>query len=176
MITEKYIMKRLREFAASDAGKALIKEKTGKTYVPSFDKSTINEYGKEMKEILYTHIHPIINTIKMEDIIVGEPIKDSEGNVSIKLSFKEGSLHRQSLDPDCSGIDNIVLLFAHGYQARNKVRGVWADSHEKGEIWSLQQRAGNDFMESAVDEFNGKAKGVCVAVLEDKYKSGASSN
>lgn len=172
MISEKYIMKRLREFAASDAGKALIKEKTGKTYIPEFGESMIKKYGDDMKKILYAHIHPIINTVKMEDIVVGEPIKDSEGNVSIKLSFEEGSLHRQSLDPDYSGIDNIVLLFAHGYQARNKVRGEWANSHVEGEIWSLQQRAGNDFMESAVDEFNGKAKGVCVAVLEDEYKSG----
>jgi len=82
-------------------------------------------------------------------------------------------LHRESLRPDLypDGLDNIVLLFAHGYNARNPVMGQWKNSRSYPHIiLSLQRREPNNFLQEAVEEFNSKGSSIAKAVLEDTYK------
>lgn len=116
-ISENYIMKLVREYAKSPEGKQAIREKYGIEYDEKFTRSQVKAYGNKMKKILYNHIHSEIKSISMDDIIVEEPLLREDGRFEIKLSFREESLHRESLYPD--GLKNIVLLFAKGYRGNS---------------------------------------------------------
>ena len=108
----------------------------------------------------------------MDDIVISDFIFNEEGKLTIKISFKEGSLQRESLRPDLypDGLENIVLLFAHGYDA-NGIRGQWKNSKSyPAHINSLRHRDPNGFLQDAVDEFNSKGGNIAKAVLEAKYR------
>ena len=172
MITPEYIMQQLRAWASTKQGKAAIKAKYGIEYDEKGNKA-LEKYAQLMKEILYKHTHEVIKSITMDDIEVGVLTKSRDGSLSIKISFKEGSLHRESLRPDLypNGLDNIVLLFAHGYNARNPVMGQWKNSRSYPHtVRSVQKREPNNFLQEAVEEFNIKGGGIAKAVLEDIYK------
>lgn len=172
MITPEYIMQQLRVWASTKQGKAVIKEKYGIDYDEKGNK-VLEKYAQMMKEILYKHTHEVIKSINMEDIEVGVLTTAQDGSLSIKISFEEGSLHRESLRPDLypDGLDNIVLLFAHGYNARNPVMGQWKNSRSYPHIIrSVQRREPNNFLQEAVEEFNSKGSSIAKAVLEDTYK------
>jgi hypothetical protein len=172
MITEKYIMKRVSEWASTDAGKAAIKAKYGIDYDEKAD-AALRKYAEMMKNILYKHTHDLIKSISRDDIEIGELHTNDDGKAEIKISFKEGSLQRESLRPDKypDGVENIVLLFAHGYDAGAAVKGVWVGSKSYPHvITSKQHREPNDFLQDAISEFNAKSGGIAQAVLEDRYK------
>lgn len=66
----------------------------------------------------------------------------------------DGEGHRESLQPDeYAGIDNIAVLLNDGYEARNKVFGVWRGHNGDQPIWSRRIRHGAYFIENAVDRF-----------------------
>ena len=173
MLSEQYIMQRVREYAKTEAGKVAIRKKYGIEYSEGIDLSPYREYGRQMKDILYRHVNALIRSVASEDILVSEPKLDAKGSVSVMLSFREGSLRRDSLYkkgyPD--GLENIVLLFAHGYQAGNHAYGVWKyGSFTSGRpIRSRTDREPNGFLKDAVDEFNRLADGAAMAVLTDEY-------
>lgn len=175
MITEDYFMQLVRNYAKSPAGRKAIKEKYGVTYAPEFSPHDAKYYGEMMKKILYQRIHPLISSIEMDDIIVGSPTLDSTGKYyTIHVGFAEGSLHRESLYPEGypHGLDNIILLFAHGYNAKDAVHGSW-QYHGKTireDTWSKTSREPNSFLDDAVAEFDKKAKGIAIAILEDEYE------
>ena len=172
MISEKTIMKKLEEWAKTSQGKAAIKEKYGIDYDDKTNKSLM-KYANRMKAILYEHIHQVIKSIEMDDIVIGDFEVNSDGRLTIKLSFKDGSLHRESLRPDKypKGIDNIVLLFTRGYDAGNPVFGVWKNSWSyPATIKSLQHREPNDFLKEAVEQFNSESGDIAQAFLESTYQ------
>ncbi len=174
MITEAYINKLIEEYAKSPAGKAEIKRKTGITYTDKDPSAMLTAYGEQMKNILYKHVSALIKSVTPEDIIVEKPYLDRDGLWRLEVSFREGSLRRDSLDLDDypEGLDNIVLLFAKGYNARNYVYGWWMTSYgNHGDVRSRKSREGSDFLIQAVNEFNnGAGKGIARAELLGAYK------
>lgn len=173
MISEAYINKLVKEWAKTPAGKAEIKKVTGKDYDEKFGLGKAREYGRRMQRILFEKINPIIKSIQLTDIVVGEPTIDDDGQTRLLISFKEGSLHRESLDssryPD--GLNNIVLLFAKGYHANGSIHGTWHKPSGDVEVWSRRSREPNDFLYRAVADFNNMANGIAIAELDNKYKN-----
>lgn len=174
MITEAYINRLIEEYVKTPAGKAAIKEKTGVNFTQKNPTTMLLAYGEQMKYILYKNVNSLIKSITLDDIVVRRPYRDKNGLWYLEISFREGSLHRDSLDLDNypDGLNNIVLLFAKGYHARNNVYGWWMDKYgNHGNVRSRKDRAGSDFLLQAVDEFNsGVGKGVARAELLGDYK------
>ena len=179
MISESLIMRLVRQYANSPQGKREIFRKYGLIYQEDVSTAELSSYGEKMKQILFNHINPLIRSITMDDIIVGTPKKNEKGYWTLRVSFNEGSLQRDSLyyDGYPQGLNNIVLLFAHGYHARDYVYGWWDlpnqnwyGGNEFVNVRSRKDRDPNNFLYDAVDEFNGSVHGFAVATLEEKYK------
>ena len=176
MITDSYIMKLVKDYANSPEGRRKIKEKYGIDYKDSAPQTELLAYGKQMKQVLYKYVSGVIKSITLDDIIVGNPKKDVDGQWSLEISFREGSLRRESLDSDYfpEGISNIVLLFAKGYRASNYVYGLWDITGKKDyrKVRSRKERESNDFLERAVNEFNSNhGNDVARAELLGAYKN-----
>lgn len=169
MISEKYIMKLVKNYAKSNEGKAAIKAKYGITYEQRFDEKKATAYGEQMRNILFKHVNSVIKSITLDDIEVGDVEVDDSGKYSIKISFDKGSLHRESLRPDLypDGLHNIVLLFERGYHAANAVKGEWHGQY----ISSRTDREPNSFLNDAVEEFNKLNGKIATATLEGVYKN-----
>lgn len=173
MLSQEYILKLMKDYAKSDAGKKNIKKTTGLTYLENVDiKNYLVTNANLMKSILYEHIP--INSVSINDIIVGEPRVNKDGRWEISVSFDKKNLKRDSLDlynyPE--GIENIVLLFTTGYSARDYVYGWWvSNGTTKGNVRSKIERRGDDFLSRAVKEFNNKTdKNLAQAKLTEEYK------
>lgn len=79
---------------------------------------------------------------------------DEDGQMRAAVTFKEESLHRESLDPTMYplGVDNIVMLFTKGWDTGGKQ--VWGEWHGYPYTKSKTHSDPNPFMQQAVDEFN----------------------
>lgn len=172
MISSDYIMNSLKRWASTKRGKAVIKEKYGIDYDDKRN-TALKKYANKMKEILYNHVHSVIKSIEPDDIVVGNFVVNKDGRLTVKISFREGSLHRESLRPDLypEGLENIVLLFAHGYETKNPIYGVWKNSRSyPAVIEGKRSRAANNFLYDAVAEFNAYGGKIAQAVLESEYR------
>ncbi len=181
MISEDYIVEKLKAFVESDEGKKVIEKKYGiknfklGTNDIGVKKKELKNYGNKMKNILCAHMpqsnyngFPIVDK---SEIIIGSPI-DGGSYYALYLSFKNGSLERDSLVPG-EHLDNIVLLYTKGYEASRPAYGSW-DVGNGEMVWvkeGVTSRAPNDFMKEAVQEFNQRyeKKGV-MARLVGQYK------
>lgn len=175
---EDYIMKRLHEYALTPQGKKEIKEKYGIDYGKS-NSIAFRECGEKMKEILYRHITTFTSTnpdgsvncplqyFNKNDIIVGQPKMSADGKMEINISFREGSLDRDSF-VKTEHLENIVLLFTRGYKAKSYVRGYWKPAGRI--VKSRISREPNQFLSSAVEEFNLTIGKKAIAELDIKYK------
>ena len=175
MLSEEYIMKLCEQYAASPHGRTAIKEKYGIDYNPKDKGSVIAVYGEKMRRILFEVVNQVIPSFLLEDIIIGQPVRDKAGRVSLKISFRSDALFRESLDPVMyGGVDDIVLHFAYGWHAKGYVYGLWHRPGWNGgrlvQVRSRKDREPNRFLKHAVWEFNEQAKGVAVAELEAPYK------
>lgn len=176
MISQRYIMELLRKFAKSPAGQEAIKEASGADYKASGRDEEMRRYGLQMKKILYEYIKPVIHSFRSEDIIVDFPEAEN-GQYTVRVSFNAAALRRDSLYPEKykDGLENIVLLFAHGYRASNYAYGPWSAMDSSGAqkplgwIRSRISRPQNPFLHMAVAEFNRMAGGKALAYLEEKY-------
>lgn len=123
--------------------------------------------AKKQRDILLHYLVQVgLGSIAPEDIIIGEPSVDKNGGLSVGLWFDPESIFRPSLVPEeYKGIENIVLHFTHGWDARGSVYGYWESAGR--DTWSRSYFAGDDFMQQAVDDFN--ALGLGVAELSNKY-------
>lgn len=171
MLSQKYIMNLLREYASSPAGKKQIKKKYGAEYVGTYlTKSQMKQYGEKLKATLLDYITPLIKSITADDIIVGEPWMNKKTKEwRLNISFNEENLARKSLVPG-QRLNNIVLLFTKGYHASRQVYGEWVTPNGTKYIASRVQRDPNDFLQRAVDMFNAESNGVVKAQLSGRYK------
>lgn len=187
MLSEEFIMEKLKRYANSPQGKKKIKEMYGIDYgedSKSAKKEMIKE-AKIMREILYKHITTTfenddeirerMKSFKLEDIIIGTPkkVKDKWG---IMLSFNEKALERESLYEDKypDGVEDIVLLLTKGYHAKDYVYGWYYTGRGYGMDWariqSLKDRDPEPFLQNAVNEFNEKNTSEAKAALVGEYK------
>ena len=178
MLSEKDIMELVREYANSPEGKQQIKETCGVEYEEKVDEAKLRKYGEKMKEILFRHINPVIDSISPNDIVVGN-LKKTDDGYRMEISFRENSLYRESLYVDGyygnEQLQNIVLLFAKGYHARDYVYGYWVKPGKNIDVGQMsirsrKDREPNSFLEEAVKEFNQTANGYAEAILDEKYK------
>lgn len=171
MISEKEIMKKVYEYAKTEEGKAAIKAATGMDYDETFTVSKAKSYGNKLKDILYKHIVALIKSFSINDIIVGDVMIGKDGRYSMKISFDDEALKRQSLRPDLypEGLQNIILLFAHGYHTNKPIYGVWHKETGDVRVRGRRDREPNNYLHEAINEFNILAKGIAFAQLEEKY-------
>jgi len=116
MISEKLIMEKVKEYAASPVGRKAIKEKHSIDYVPVDSKvaaARMCATALKAQKILHRHICDVISSITTDDILIGEPTIKKDGTAEIILSFREDALFRQSLQPSKypRGVEDIVLHF-----------------------------------------------------------------
>ncbi len=132
--------------------------------------------AQRMADILYSHmisdtqeVGHGLSTVPKSAIIIGKPVcVGKDGSYKIDISFDSSLLHRDSLYKEKypEGINDIVSLFVHGYNAKNSVHGQWHGDV----IWSLRNRAPNNFIQKAVDEFNSMNSGKdATAKVGDDY-------
>lgn len=88
----------------------------------------------------------------ISNFVAGTPAVLEAGEmtvITIPFNF-EGNLHRDSLCPaKYNGVDNIVALLNNGYSAGATVYGSWHGQ----DIYSLKQRSGTRFIQTAVRQF-----------------------
>lgn len=167
IIPDGYIESVINEYSRTESGK-----KKGLPKNPFKSSTTapkdMNNYAIEMKEILYEHIHDVIDSVIEADIEVGSPYKDSAGAWCIDIEFKPGVMRRESLIPKAypEGVENIVLHFSHGWDADNYVYGSWHGDR----VRSRKHKNPDPFLKEAVDEFNAKYGDVARAELTAEYK------
>ena len=135
----------------------------------SISKEDTIKAAEKQREFLLRRLEQVgLGTIAVEDIVIGEPTVDKSGNLSIEIWFDLESLFRPSLAPEKhKGVENIVLHFTHGWDARGSVYGYWESASR--DTWSRSYFAGDDFMQEAVDDFNALELGK--AELNDIYKT-----
>ena len=178
MLSDTQILEYIKKFSQTSHGKQEIQKVYKGKFVPKYTTDgakpmtikQMKQIGEEMKKILFYEISKLIESFKYDDIIVSKPtfIGDS---YMINISFDEQALKRESLDPSTyQGVDNIVKLFVHGYDAGGSVRGVWK-GHGSDVIWSLRKREPDDFMDDATNIFNKQYKGIAHAELLKEYKN-----
>lgn len=180
MLSEDYIMNIIRAYAKTPHGKAQIKKKYGIDYKGEGEgkrmkKADLPKYGEQMKQILYSHIHHLIKSITLEDIIVGAPTKDVDNQWKIDISFRTGALERDSLVPG-KRLNNIVILFTKGYHASKYAHGKWNIAAPGAEakyvyVQSKKDREGNDFLQQAVNQFNAEFGDIAKAELGEVYRN-----
>lgn len=167
---------KISAFLKSNEGKQKITEaktkvlKEGRTFGQSgtaISKEDAIRAAIKQRDILLRRLEQVgLGTITAGDIVIGEPVVDKNGNLSVDISFDSESLFRPSLAPDeYKGVENIVLHFTHGWDARGAVYGYWESAGR--DTWSRSYFAGDDFMQQAVDDFN--ALGFGTAELNEKY-------
>jgi|GEM_PF-1706477 len=170
VISKNEIMKKVKKFAKTSQGRKKIKDKTGISYDPNgLSFKDLKKLGAMARKILHSHIQPVVASVTLDDILISESSKKRDGTIEIKLSFREGALFRESLQPSrYSGVENIVIHFAKGWTARDYVWGSWSG---KTNIRSRIAEVPNSFLNDAISSFNAQAKGVAVARLIDDFES-----
>lgn len=176
MLSQKYIMDILLKFAKSPKGKEAIKETYGVEFDDGKTGQMMRKYGLQMKKILFQYVQSVIHSFRSNDIMVDFPTVEN-GEFVVRVSFNASALKRDSLYPEKyqRGLENIVLLFAHGYRASDYAYGIWSAVDAKGNqkplgwIRSRISRPQNPFLHMAVAEFNRMANGAAFAYLEEKY-------
>lgn len=176
MISEKYIEGLLNSYIKSSEGQKVVKQYRkdvfdGKIHAEDsgiLSKEEMIAMGKKMVDILYSEISGAIPSFSKDAIILSEPKPSADGEYKISINIQPDALHRDSLWQDGypNGVDDIVLLFTTGYQARGYVYGEWHGVPYRSKI----SRESNNFLMRAVDSFNSAATGKSKAELGDKYK------
>ena len=119
--------------------------------------------AEELRRVLYEYIHDVIDSFDEDDIEIGMPRPDENGSYIIELRFRPERVWRPSLT-GTGGVDNIVRLFATGFDARAQVYGEWHGNR----IGSRTHLEGDDFLIRAVQEFERDNPTVQVT-LNEKY-------
>lgn len=125
------------------------------------------EIAKEMKNILFDEIKPVIPSFRKSDIVIKKPKFDGN-DIQIILSFQNASLKRDSLNPN-DELNDIVMLKTVGYNSvKHRISGKW---HGKI-IRNKASMKPNSFLADAVDKFNDlHLEEQIRAKLTDEYSS-----
>lgn len=106
--------------------------------------------------------HRLENIERMGNYIVG---------VDIIFWLNEDLIHRDSLNPNSQGVDNIIKLLNNGWKCSlNTPSGKWHGIQIKG----LAQKQGTGAVANAVDEFNEAYSntGFSAELLDKEYRNG----
>lgn len=165
-----YLKRVIKEYAASDAGKADIKEQIGVTYDPKFTKGTAKRYVELLRHNIYVAIRERIESFSPASISCSEVRVGTNGRFYADIILNAAALRRESLYPEKypEGVDNIVLHFVHGWHAKNYAYGVWRD--RSSFTVSRKDKEPDSFLEDVVNEFNSAMGEIAIAYIDPKYK------
>ena len=188
VISEAYIMRRLNEFAKSDAGKTIIaqfrKDLAGKGLgggagVLSKDKAQeiIQEICEEFKAVVLE----VIKSFRVDAIHAKVEDFDEQGclraNISVDAeALQRASLHRMNKDLTIGhgeGVEDILALFTHGYSLSKRPYGFWVHNggNSMSRIGARMHRDSNPFLTDFVNRLNAEYAGRCTVTLNDKYRA-----
>lgn len=186
VISEAYIMRRLREFVQFDAGKAKIAqvrkdlaEQIGSAAgTLSEDKAQkiLRAICKEFKQV----VRKEIKSFRADAIHANIEGYDDNGFLRAGISVDDDALRRASLHHMNSnlsishgeGVNDILALFAHGYELSKRPYGFWVHDGGNSMTWigARMHRDPNPFLANFVSEANAKYAGQCTVTLKDDYR------
>ena len=179
-----FINSLLRQYVQTVGGQNAMKNHFSKYGAAGVDTSKADALARRMVSLLGEHILSVIPSFDTSAIHALPAGPDQNGNLKIQIVIDDDALWRSSLSPNPAvtdisgwknyatrngrlGTDNIVLQFAKGWDTGMKaVFGEWHGYY----VESAYLRAPNDFLLSAVSEFNRGAPRGVTAQLEEKYK------
>ena len=140
------------------------------TLISRYDETDAEEYAYKMMDFIWNAMPASLRGgVEFYPPAVWT---DDNGQMRASVTFKEESLHRDSLDPVMYplGVDNIVMLFTKGWDTGGKQ--VWGEWHGYPHTKSKTQSDPNPFLQQAVEAFNNcywGSDGV-LAILDYQYE------
>ena len=192
VVSEKYIMQRLKAFMKSEAGKAFIADHLRDAYDKSIDaggitREDVDDILKDIKEEFIDAVKDVIPSFRGECVHVNAGAMDKKNKIRASISVEDEALRRESLhymNRDLTighggGIDDILALFTHGYTLTKRPYGFWVRNTASSptgtplvRIGALMHRDPNPFLEKFVELMNYKYADICSITLNDKYTKG----
>lgn len=183
-ISAEYVNSLLESFLKTGSGSKAVREHIGKYGASGVNLKEANELVEDLIVDLRHRLRAVIPGFDTNAVHASPAVADKRGRIIVKIAIDNDALWRDSLTPLPSsaeisgwknyavrngrlGTDNIVLQFAKGWDASGK--SVFGDWHGKY-VQSTHHREPNDFLASAVNEFNRNAPAGVHAKLEDKYR------
>lgn len=194
MITEQYIMERLREYAKTPEGTAQVeglykRQAENGTFRGKGIRAQVKSYLAEIASKLYEAISETIPSFsRSRDSIHATIQKSDDSGIAAQITIDEDALHRESLHymnrqtyantsklkiSAGSGVYDIVGLFAHGYSIKGRrPYGFWVHAGGESEerVGARMKRDPDPFLERLVERLNTDYGDICEITLNEKYK------
>lgn len=164
MISEAYITQLLQKFAASKAGKKVIKE-----HIPDYSDPMTN-LAKELRDDIVAAYNQTTSvnarSMGVSKIYVGVPkIDKSSSSWVVDISFSDSLLSRDSLTgwrgaPTGRGVYDIFGLITQGYPRIKRVYGVWEGRNNGKPISNKISRPPNSFISDTISSFEANHPGI----------------
>lgn len=192
VISQDYIMKLLKEYAKTEAGKQRIADEMSKTFngessgvTGGITRQRVDEILNEIRDKFVYAVQQVIASFRGEGVHAKCGRMSKDGSVKCSIVVDEDALRRESLhyinSDDMtirrgSGVDDILALFTHGYTIHNRPYGFWVrdestSSDPINRIGALMHREPNPFLKKFTDEMNTEYGSTCVITLNGKYLS-----
>lgn len=193
VISEKYIMQRLKAFLRTDAGKAVVAKCRQDAYdglsdIGGISREDVNDILLDIKLEFIEAVKNVIPSFRGECVHVSTSQMDKSGRIKASISVDDEALRRESLhymNRDLTvghggGINDILALFTHGYTLTKRPYGFWVrdDAHASAtgtplvRIGALMHRDPNPFLSKFVELMNYKYADICEITLNDRYIEG----
>ena len=185
IISEEYIMRRLREFVNSEAGRAKIAQYRRDVYFGNatsnsgLTRSMVFTILQEIREEFISTVLTVIPSFKGEGVFTISGEMDDKGQVEASVVVDDDVLRRESIhymNADLSighgeGVSDILALFTHGYTLNKRPYGFWVrdGGTSMTRIGARMHREPNSFLTQFVERMNTRYAGKCVLNLDDKY-------
>lgn len=192
VLSEEYIMRRLRAFMNSGAGRVKITQhckdvfsgriRTGFGILTQTDVETMLQ---EIRNEFINAVSAVIASFRGDGVFTAHGEMDECGYVQASISVDEDALRRESLhymnknlSIGCGeGVDDILALFTHGYTLSKRPYGFWvrdtthisATGQAMKRIGARMHRDPNPFLTEFVKRMNEKYGDKCVVTLNNKY-------
>lgn len=192
VLSEEYIMQRLRAYVNSEAGKAKIAQYrkdvfNSKVHTSTGDltKADIEAILQEIRDAFIKTVSAVIASFRGDGVLTAHGEMDERGYVQANILVDEDALRRESLhymNKNLSighgeGVDDILALFTHGYTLGKRPYGFWVRDTEHASasgqamerIGARMHRDPNPFLTEFVNRMNEKYGDKCVVTLNNKY-------
>lgn len=162
------IMSKTKAFAESTEGKKRMEaclekyKKEGRSSTAAGGKLITEETMYEAGDKMISVLRDMARNMDLPESVMKHfdsldclpPVRMPDGSYTMAIYF-EDDLHRDSLMPDrYEGAHNIIAILNNGYSENKNMEKVWGVWHG-ARIHALTGRAGLQFMQQAVSDFNG---------------------
>lgn len=192
VLSEEYIMQRLRAYVNSEAGRTKIAQHrkdvfNGKVRTGAGDltRADVDTIVREIRDAFIKAVSTVIASFRGDGVLTTRGEMDERGYIQANISVDEDALRRESLhymNKNLSighgeGVDDILALFTHGYTLSKRPYGFWvhdmAHTSTTGQamerIGARMHRDPNPFLTEFVNRMNEKYGDKCVVTLNDQY-------